>query len=177
MKKSTIIKILIGIVVLAIVVGIYYTRDVIGGTSSVGTTQSTQKEALITWTLSTGATTTSLYNGDANDRVIETAKYACTGIGTSYTQLTGAGLATLYVTAATTSTSIPATLGTNTNYVFTSANTFATSTGFAYLASTTPGELLTNTSNRLWLAGSYLTFASNATNTATCVIGVEYSPM
>lgn len=150
------------------------------GSSAVGTTNSTARIATIVMSpTAPGATTTSILNGDANDRVIQAATYACTGVGNVLTAYTGAGLTSLgwVITAATTSTAAPASLG-NTNYVFDTTNGIPTTTpALSYLASTTPGLTAANTGNRVWPAGSYLTFSSNATTTAICTVGVPYLAM
>lgn len=144
----------------------------VGSASAVGSTFSTAKVAYKAWTLSNGATTTSLYNSDSSDRIIRSVDYTCSGVGTSLTAVTGTGLANLIFTAGTTSTDAPAvpTLG---NSVFSS--TVATTVPEIYLSSTTHG-LTTSAFVRRWGAGTYLTFVSNATNTAACVIGVTYMP-
>lgn len=149
---------------------------VAGATSSVGVQSSTAKWYSIAWTPSLvgsqsngAATTTSLYNGDSVDRIIQDVTYSCSGIGTSRTAYTGAALAALVFTAATTSTANPASIVT-TNAVLNT--TVATSSAELYIASTTPG-LTTSAFVRRWAAGSYLTFAANATNTAACTIGVH----
>lgn len=140
------------------------------GNSSAGTTFNTQKIANIVWALSSSATTTSIVNSDASDRVIEQVQYYCSGIGTSKTAFTGTGLAALIFTAATTSASAPASISTTNAFLNT---TIATSSTELFVASTTPG--LTSTAiNRVWASGSYITFSTNATNTASCTIGVTY---
>lgn len=150
--------------------------NVISG-SSAGATFNTAKFAAIVWqpgnvgTQTNGAaTTTSLFNGDASDRIITNLTYSCSGVGSSNTAYTGAGLASLIFTAATSSASVPNSI-TVTNALL---NTnIATSSTELFVASTTPG-LTGSAFVRRWAAGSYLTFSSNATNTATCAIGVNY---
>lgn len=138
------------------------------GSAAVGTTFGTQKIAQIVWQPSTdAASSTSLYNSDSNDRIVESVYYSCTGLTTSST-----AVAALLFKAATTSTSAPATgIGTNTNLLL--GTTVATSTSELYVASTTPG-LATSAFVRRWAAGSYLTFNSNALQSAVCNIGVQY---
>ncbi len=141
------------------------------GTSPTGSTFSTAKVAEIVWgsILSGSATSTSILNTDANDRIITDSFAFCSGTGTSQTAYTGTGLAALLFRAATTSTSAPAIVS-NTNYA---ANmTIGTSTPNSYNATSTEG-VLAGTS-RVWPAGSYLTFFSNATNTAACIVGSHY---
>ncbi len=142
----------------------------------VGSTFNTAKVAMINWTFAavTGAngvaTTTSVFNGDSSDRIIQAVQFDCSAVGTSNTAYTGAGLRSLILKAATTSTSAP-NIVSNTNVVFSSD--IATTSADVYLATTTPG--LTGTVPfRRWASGSYLSFFSNATNTAACTIGVTY---
>ena len=140
--------------------------------SPTGTVFNSAKIAMVNWVMSTGATSTSVYNGDASDRYIQGFNYGCSGVGSSFTPLTGAGIANFSVSAATTSTNAPATIA-NTNFVLNTV--FATSTPDQYVGSSTPG-LTGNAFVRRWAAGSYLTIFSSATNTAACTIGVDYFP-
>lgn len=119
------------------------------------------------------ATTTSVLNSDSQDRIITSFDTACSGLGTSLTAYTGAGLAALVFKVATSSTDTPNNLS-NTNYVYN--GTIATSSSSFYDASSTPG--LTSATvvnfNRRWPAGTYLTVSSNATNTASCILNARY---
>ena len=179
MKTST--KIVIGFVVVVIVAFFVgrlsvVNRSVVGAVTA-GTTNSTARIATVEWQPSAaGATTTSILNSDANDRVIESAKVSCTGIGNSVTPYSGAANVNFVIEAATTSTAtVPTISAQNTNYVFDTTNLIATTTGYYYISSTTPGTTgFNNGYNRQWLAGSYLTFYATATNTATCLVGVGY---
>lgn len=142
--------------------------------SPVGTTFNTAKIAAINWTLGTGATTTSILNTDASDRYILSLEMGCQSVGTSQTPLTGAGLLALTVKAATTSTAAPAVIS-NTNIVGNSGFTLGTSSAqFVISSSTAAGPGGFSGVANVWLAGSYMTFWSNATNTAACVTGVRY---
>jgi len=144
--------------------------------SPTGSTFNTAKIAMINWTIAAvsgsngSATTTSLYNGDSSDRIIQSVQFDCASVGTSKTAYTGAGLANLIFTAATTSSSAPAAI-TNANVVL--STSVSTSSTELYVSTTTPG-LTGSAFVRRWASGSYLTFASNATNTAACTIGVSY---
>lgn len=138
--------------------------------SSAGTSFNTAKFAGVVFGLSSSsATTTSIYNTDSFDRKIQSFVADCSGVGTSLTAYTGAGLSQLVFTAATTSTAAPNTI-TNTN---TMALPIATSTVDSYnsvgSATTTPTAL-----SRVWKTGTYWTISSNATNTAACTVGVNY---
>lgn len=169
-KIIKVIALVIGIVAIG---GAYFFPQYSGslGNSPVGTEFGTQKIAAVAWSLSSGsATSTSLYNSDQNDRVIESSFVACDTVGTSRTAYTGTGLASLIVRAATTTTEAPA-IVTNTNYAV-NISPLATSTPVVLTSSSTEGVL--GGYSRVWPAGSYLTFFSNATNTAQCTVGVEY---
>lgn len=178
---TTFTKSMIAIVVL-VVLGIaifgayqYPKQHASLGASPSGTTFNDSKTADISINLASpgaNATSSSVLNGDVNDRFITSEKVLCQGVGTSQTAYTGAGLASLTITIATSSTASPTTNG-NTNTL--PVVTIATSTTqFAISSSTagTPGNgLVTN----VWKAGSYISFFANATNTATCIVGVNYS--
>lgn len=143
------------------------------GTSPVGTTFNSAKIAEIVWSLSaiTG-TSTSILNTDSNDRIVESVIYDCNTVGSSNTAYVGGGLAALLFKIATTSTSAPATLPTTAQFVL--ATQVSTSSTDLYVASSTPGTTGERVPNRIWASGSYLTFYSNATNTAQCVIAAKY---
>lgn len=145
--------------------------------SSVGSTFNTAKFAGIDWTLTNGATSTSVLNSDASDRYVTSFEVGCQSVGTSLTAVTGAGLISLQISAATTSTSAPAVVS-NTNLVGGGVMVIATSTPQFVEASSTASTAVPNTGRstiaNVWSAGSYMTFWSNATNTAACVVGVRY---
>lgn len=166
-----------GVVIVAVLAGIgwYMFSDSpeveqLGAGSAVGTTFNTAKIAGITMAPATAAaSSTSLLNPDSTDRVVRSASAYCTGVGTSQTYLTGAGLLSTGWTLNMATTSTAAQTG-STNYV--ASITLATTTGYVYSAtSTTPaiGDV-----TRLWPAGSYLTLTFNATNTAACIAEVDY---
>ena len=143
--------------------------------STVGTTFNTAKVAeVIMSPTSAVATTTSIFNGDASDRIIDNAFVACNpGVGTVFAQ-TGAGVSAFTWTAATTSTNAPATLGSNAagNYAL-NVNLATSTTNDSYIATST----YTNVIARRWAAGSYLTFSTNATSSTAglnCQAGVYY---
>lgn len=142
--------------------------------SPAGATFSTAKVAAISWTLATGATSTSVLNTDSSDRYVTTLNLGCQNVGNSFTPLTGAGLASLQVRAATTSTNAPAVIS-NTALVGGAPLTVSTSSAQILIASSTAsGPNGTQNLSFVWTAGSYMTFWSNATNTAQCVVGVNY---
>lgn len=141
--------------------------------SSAGTTFSTAKIATVVMSPSAAganATTSSILNTDASDRKIETFVADCSGVGTSQAVNTGGGLASagFIVSAATTSTSVP-TVVTNTNALTLPIST-STPDSYNIVGNATTTVAL----NRVWASGSYLTFQFNATNTASCIIGVNY---
>lgn len=117
------------------------------------------------------ATTSSIVNNTGNDLFITGLKVGCENVGTSNTAYSGAGLASLTVYAATTSTSNPANV-TNTNKVGGGNITIATSSSSFIQASTT--ALSGNSAwYSIWPNGTYLTFTTNATNTAVCTFGAD----
>lgn len=158
------------------------------GSSTAGATFNSAKVAAVAVapaTPGTGATSTSVYNSDASDRYITGLRVGCSSIGTSLTAYTGAGLANLTLTIATSSTNAPAT-NSNTAHIFPTLN-IATTTGFFTVSSTTGAYATTSLSGaigytgstsfrNLWTAGSYVSFFFNATNTAACTVGVDYLP-
>ena len=168
-----------GVIALIVTVAIYgaYQYPIaqqVAGTSPTGTTYNTAKFAAAVISLaSAGAngTSTSLYNGDANDRYVSSAKIGCEGVGTSKTAYTGTGLAALTYTIGTSSTAAPATFTGFANIA--NAVTLATATVDVLVASSTTATA-TSTLATIWPAGSYMTFTFNATNTAACTVGVEY---
>lgn len=177
MNNSQLLK-WVGIIagVLAVIGGYFYP----GGTSTIvqsfGTTSgnsSTRSTAGFAFnpTSASATTTSSLLNSDGNDRVITSVDTACSGLGTSQTAYSGSGLAALNFQIATTSTSAPVTLG-NTNYIYNS--TIATSSTTFYESTSTPGLTAGNLQVRRWPASTYVTVSSNATNTAACIINVNY---
>ena len=144
------------------------------GSSTVGTTFTVQKQLSVIMSLANG-TTTSVVNSNAYDEYLTSFNYACTGVGTSQTAYSGAGLANLTVKAATTTTNLSASTPTsntaaNANLSLTTSN-ISTSTATTVVASSSIQDI--TTSFMIVPAGSYLTFITNATNTATCTFAAE----
>lgn len=168
-------KLILGATLVAVVLifgGLYLTSNRLGN-SPTGTKFATQRVSAVTWSLaSSAATTTSLYNEDRNDRVIESTFVACDTVGTSRTAYTGAGLAALTIKSATTSANAPA-IVTNTNLT---TNFTAVATATVNMFDTTSTDPVLGDNGRVWPSGSYLSFFSNATNTASCTVGVKYVP-
>ncbi len=180
MIKKTIIGVIALIVIAVIGLKVWQDGHQVAGASPAGSTFNTAKFAGVTASFLT-STSTSVLNTDANDRYIIALKYGCTGVGSSYTQVTGVPLtsAGLTLKAATTSTAAPFAPLSVSNSNLAISTTVATSSaqaGVLTFASST--QALTNylSYNQIWLAGSYLTLFTNATNTAACTIGVEYLP-
>lgn len=174
----TYLKILAAVVLVAAGIGIgywlFHHASVSFGSPS-GTNFSDPKIASFSISpLGAAATTTYITNTDGSDRWIDgNAVVACTGVGSSQTYLTGTGLASWTLKAATTSSSVSG-LGANTNFVLNM--TLATSSATLDFASTTliVGSAL-GTSLYDWGAGTNLAFNFNATNTAACIIKVPYT--
>lgn len=116
-------------------------------------------------------TSTSILNSDVFDRYITSVVVACNTVGTSKTAYSGGGLANWTITVATTSTAAPATLPSGYNPVLGGVLNVSTSTPNTLVASSTAGV---SSTTLLWAANSYLTFQSNATNTAACTFGANY---
>lgn len=137
--------------------------------SPVNTTFNSAKIAAVNMSPATaGATSTSILNTDTSARWF--ANYgmaACTGVGSSQTFNTGAGLAALTLQVATTSVANLGLQG-STNYVMNL--TVSTSTSFSNSATSTQ----TTPAYSYWAPGTYLTFTFNATNTAACTVEVDY---
>lgn len=152
----------------------YPIQQFLAATSPSGTTFGTAKFAGVAVNLaSPGAngTSTSILNTDSGTRYITSLKAGCEGVGTSQTAYTGAGLSALTITAATTSTPAPAANGSAS--IGGGAFTLATATPqFTESTSTAAGG--TSKTYPLWASGSYLTFTTNATNTAVCTFGADY---
>lgn len=165
--------------------------------SPAGSTFNNAKIAAINLSPTNNATTTSIYNSDTSNRYVLSNFANCSGATTTYTAVTGAGLPSYgwKIQAATTSTSAPVVVS-NTNFVMN--DVIATGTvasgvasdfgGIALVASssiattTIAGIGLSGYLNNaaaaafqfVWPAGTYLTFISNATSTASCTVGVYY---
>lgn len=169
-KKYILGLVLVGIVAItALFFPKYQTSPIASGTSSTsGTVNNTAKIASIAMALSTG-TSSSILNTDATDRIVESGFYSCDNLTTVLNPYNGAGLAALSFEVATTSAAASsATAVTNGNAAFKS--TVATSSSYGFVASSTYAVPFP----RVWAAGSYMTFWSNATTTASCTIGLHY---
>lgn len=166
------------LVIAAAIYGAYQYPQVpqILGTTSQGGQSSTANYYSVAANLASpgaNATSSSILNTSTNDRYVSSIKTGCGNVGSSKTAYTGAGLAALTLSVATSSTAAPATNG-NTNYVGGGSITIGTSTAqFAISTSTIGASVGSNAAYIMWKAGSYMTFTFNATNTAACTVGVE----
>lgn len=175
-KGKALVATLCAVVIGAAIWGAYkYPQAVVQGTgSAAGVAFNTAKFAGETASLaSPGAngTSTSILNSDSSDRYITSVVAACNTVGTSRTAYSGAGLANWNITVATTSTADPAALPSGYNPVLGGVLNISTSTPNTLVASSTAGV---SSTTLIWAANSYLTFWSNATNTAACTFGANY---
>lgn len=144
---------------------------VVQGVSAVGTTFNSAKVASVIMAPATAAaTSTSILNPDSSDRIVTNSFAACNTVGGSLpflTGLTSGSLPNWGLKMATTSTAAQ----TGSVNLVSNLN-ISTTTPWSYTASSTvpfPGPV-----TNVWPAGTYLTLTFNATNTATCVAGVNY---
>lgn len=172
---SLVVAVLLGIFIGYEIFSNHGTKEVFGA-SPTGATFNTQPAYLIVMNLSNSTgTSTSILNSSPNDYYILNEQVGCESVGTSKTAFTGAGLAALTLSFATSSVSAPNT-NNNGNIIGSTALTVSTTTPYFTYSSTTatngttPGSTLVS---NIWSAGSYLTVTANATNTAQCTVGVN----
>lgn len=118
-------------------------------------------------------TSSSVLNSSTNDYYISTIKVGCEGVGASNTAYSGGGLAALTLSVATSSTPGPASNG-NASVVGGGTLTIGTSTSQFGMSSSTLPAAGNPKGYLIWGAGTYLTFTTNATNTAVCTFGADY---
>lgn len=146
-------------------------KALVGAASATGTTNSTSKIFSKVMDLSTAnSTTTSIQNNSGVDYAVTSSFAFCNTVGTSKTAYTGTGLANLIITGATTSAAVTGNLADYNSNTGTSL-TIGTSTVNSYASSTAESAL--PGTGRIIPAGAYYTFSSNATNTASCTVGVN----
>lgn len=176
---TTLQKSVLAIVGIVVLVGSYggyrylfSSPSQIAGTSPTGSTFGTAKYAGITANLAApgaNATSSSILNTDSNDRYPTAVRIGCQGIGTSKVAYSGGALANLLLSVGTSSTAaptqVPGTLVTG------STITIGTTTGQDVVNTVVTASVL---GAAVWPAGSYMTFFTNATNTAQCTFGVDY---
>ena len=178
--KNTIITGAIALIVGLVIGYVLSSTSVhLGAVSTSGTYNNDVGISQITFTPST-STSTSILNSGASDRAVIGSYGMCTSIGTSTTLTTGTGLANWTLQSATTSGSSLGVQG-STNFIFnttiaTTSNTAAanaTGNGIYYASSTAAR----NIGSYIWPVNTYLTFDFNATNTASCSLGVTWLPL
>lgn len=155
---------------------VHYVQN-FGAASTPNSTNATQKQLYINGFNMAAGTSTSVQNNTGVDVVATELQYYCTGLGTSLLAYTGTGIASVTLKAATTSTTrvgntaASNTAVSNTNTIV--STTIATSSVTTVVASTTPAIAGNVPLNDIIPAGSFITFFTNATNTAVCNIGVQ----
>ncbi len=137
---------------------------------AVGDTQATPKMAQIVGNANGTYVTAnnryqyaSLYNSDANDRIVESVEWFADALSTVSTSTDA--LKFLMATSSTASGAI------GSNYLLNT--TVATSAPASYVASTTPGDT-SSSYKRIWAAGTYLNLESNATSSTGFNLKVNY---
>lgn len=129
------------------------------GTSATGTTFNTAKiTEIVMAPTSNAASSTSVLNGDASDRYVLDGGVSCTGL----TNMFGAAsLAEDLWYAGTSSVAAP-TASISGRALLAMKVSLATSTTYGFIATST----YTNTFARIWAAGTYMVFETNATSSA-----------
>lgn len=143
-------------------------NEVFGSPS--GTTSTSVDGATVVVSM-TNATSSSILNPTGQLAYVYLGLVNCTGVGTSQSLVTGGGLAALTLTAGTTSTATAPAGGFEFTTEILQGVTIGTSSPVFALASSTM-QTATTSFATLWPAGTYMTFVSNATNTAVCTFGV-----
>lgn len=172
--KDTITIVLIVAVVALLGYMAFFKASPAFGSSAVGTTFNSAKVAeIVMQPTSSSATSSSILNTDANDRIIDSSFVSCaTSTGSVFAQ-TAAGVATFQWQFATTSTNAPAVFpSTATNAALINLGT--STTDDSYAASSTPTA---RAISRRWPTGTYLTIQPNATSSnasLSCQAGVYY---
>lgn len=168
-----IISLVLAVVVGGAIYGAYqYPKQSTVAGSSVGSTFNASKQIAVDMApLTAAATSTSILNTDGSARWVADFGFAgCTGAGSSNTYPdTGTGLANLLIQAATTSVPNLGLQG-NTNYALNMTVSTSSAVYTASASSTNPAQA------GYWAPNTYMTFTFNATNTAACVIELDYIP-
>lgn len=138
------------------------------GTSPQGSTGSTARQYNVYGvnlaSAGTNATSSSILNSTGNDLYVTAIKAGCEGVGSS------PSVSSLTLSVSTTSTAAPAAVGTN--LVGGSALTIATATP-RFVAASSTVTTGSGSALNIWPAATYMTFQTNATNTAVCTFGVD----
>lgn len=175
MKKSNLIVTVFVALAAVVILGYVLTHEnsqMAGTIAPVGTTNTSS--IFLSNTLSLvgpGGTTTSVFNNTGYDLAERSVDVMCQSVGTSKTPLTGTGLASLTLRIATSSiNTVSGDVGSiNTNYL---ANmVIGTSTTDSYNSTTTEGVIQSTT--RIIPNGTWAIISSNATNTASCAVGIN----
>ncbi len=177
MKTSNIISVAVALVV-GVVLGYALSHQSVsvGAISPVGTTGTTGKYLSVTMSLNgTTGTTTSILNRFGQDVAVRATDVMCQTVGTSRTAYTGAGLAALNFKIATSSTNTVTGNVTDINANYLANLNVGTSTTDDYAATSTEGVI--QGTSRIIPAGAYAIISSNATNTASCAVGLSVMPL
>ncbi len=169
MKNSKIVILVFAALVVGVITGYVLSHKPQTVTlQATGTTNSTAKVLSIKMDLSSPTgTTTSI--AIPQDYAVANSFAYCTSVGTSKTAYTGAGLASLLINGATTSSAVTGNLADyNTNYA-TESLLIGTSTTFTFASSTNDVTGF----KRYLPQSAFYTFSANATNTAQCTVGVN----
>lgn len=176
MKAKQMLAIGIAAVLALVIYGAYlYPQAVENGVGAAGSTFNTAYTAAVSADLtaagSTG-TSTSVLNSDSNTRYVTGFRAACDSIGNSLGP-TGAGFASFTVTVGTSTAASPASFDPWARVAqATIATTTSGTTRWVFASSTT--QTGTSSLPAIWHSGKYMTFYTNATNTAQCTFGVDY---
>lgn len=167
-------KALIGLLIVVLAgitwAGITFPKQIQFGASATGSTFGTAKIAEVVMApQSRTATSTSILNSDSSDRVVLDAGVNCSGLSNMFGSTSG-GLSTYQWYAGTTSSAAPtASIASNALLAMNVAVATTTSAGF------TATSTYTNPYARIWGAGTYMTFQTNGTSSATvCQPFVHY---
>lgn len=168
--KETTTNILLAVLVVLAIYALFFASHAFGAASPAGSTNNDAKVASVAMApTSRTATSTSILNSDASDRIVTDAFVSCTGL-TSMNGADTAGLATFKWTAATSSTAAPAPSVIDASLAAMNV-TIATTTSDGFTATST----YTNVYARRWNAGTYMVFQTNGTSSAvSCTPGVRY---
>jgi hypothetical protein len=178
MKNST--KIILGAILVALLVEASYLLthqdSSVQAISPAGTTGTSGKYYSQTISLATAAgTTTSMLNSSGQDLAMRAFDVMCQGVGTSLTAYSGAGLASLNFKAATSSINNVTNNVADINTKYMVNINVGTSTTDDYAATSTEGVI--QGTSKIWPNGTYLIVSANATNTASCAVGVSAMPL
>lgn len=119
------------------------------------------------------ATSSSVLNNSGQNLFVTGLKANCTGVGTSKTAYTGAGLAALTFAIGTSTTANPPTASSLGNEPGNSTLTVATSSTLFGMSSSTEASPGNGNPGIVWANNTYMTWQSNATNTAICTLSTD----